>query len=79
MKIEEKVMTDKLETKKTADLSTIPTKQYLDQTVAPVLLEGMKALAKERPQDPLGFLAAYLLKQRNQSERDDPMEAEPAS
>lgn len=43
-------MTDKPEQqKKRADLSSIPTKQYLDQTVAPVLLEGMKLLAKERP------------------------------
>lgn len=71
-------MTDKPEQqKKRADLATIPTKQYLDQTVAPILLEGMKALAKERPQDPITFLANYLLKHKNQCERDESSELEP--
>lgn len=64
-------MTDKPEQqKKRTDLATIPTKQYLDQTVAPILLEGMKALAKERPQDPIGFLAQYLLKHKGQCDRE---------
>lgn len=70
-------MTDKPEQqKKRADLATVPTKQYLDQTVAPLLLEGLKTLTKERPQDPVGFLAAYLLKHKNQIERDESMEAD---
>lgn len=71
-------MTDKPEQqKKRIDLASIPTKQYLDQTVAPVLLEGMKALAKERPQDPITFLANYLLKHKSQCERDESTELEP--
>lgn len=71
-------MTDKPEQqKKRIDLASIPTKQYLDQTVAPVLLEGMKALAKERPQDPITFLANYLLKHKSQCERDESAETEP--
>lgn len=70
-------MTDKTDQqKKNTDLSNIPTKQYLDQTVAPILLEGMKALAKERPADPLGFLASYLLKHRTQTDRNDTTEAD---
>lgn len=70
-------MTDKAEQqKKQTDLSNIPTKQYLDQTVAPILLEGMKALAKERPQDPISFLASYLLKHKSQNDRNDVTEAD---
>lgn len=47
-----------------ADLQSLPTKQYLDQTVAPILLQGLQILAKERPPDPINFLAAYLLKNK---------------
>ncbi|KAJ2949980.1 hypothetical protein O0L34_g11308 [Tuta absoluta] len=46
------------------DLSALPTRQYLDQTVVPILLQGLSALAKERPPDPIHFLAAYLLKNK---------------
>uniref|UniRef100_A0A7E4UP84 Dpy-30 n=1 Tax=Panagrellus redivivus TaxID=6233 RepID=A0A7E4UP84_PANRE len=44
-------------------LANIPTRQYLDQTVVPVLLQGLGAVAKERPQNPIVFLAEYLLKE----------------
>lgn len=61
-------------------MSTIPTKQYIDQTVAPLLLEGLKALAKERPSDPIGYLADYLLKNRpsnnGEQHREEPSESE---
>ena len=43
------------------DLSTLPTRAYLDQTVVPILLQAMSQLAKERPAKPIGFLAEYLL------------------
>lgn len=46
----------------------MPTRQYLDQTVAPVLLHGLQALARERPIDPIHFLATYLLKHSNTGE-----------
>lgn len=46
----------------------MPTRQYLDQTVAPVLLHGLQALARERPLDPIHFLATYLLKHSNTGE-----------
>lgn len=69
-------MTDKPEpVKKRTDLSSIPTKQYIDQTVAPILLEGIKALAKERPHDPIGYLAQYLLKHK--SNNGEPIREEP--
>ena len=38
----------------------MPTRQYLDQTVVPILLQALSALAKERPADPIDFLAGYL-------------------
>ena len=43
------------------DLSTLPTRAYLDQTVVPILLQAMSQLAKERPAKPITFLAEYLL------------------
>ncbi|BES98506.1 single-organism cellular process [Nesidiocoris tenuis] len=50
------------------DLMSLPTKQYLDQTVVPILLQGLQLLAKERPSDPINYLAAYLLKNKSQYE-----------
>ncbi|KAI1316430.1 hypothetical protein EDD11_009993 [Mortierella claussenii] len=44
-----------------AEIAAMPIRPYLDQTVLPVLLEGMKQLAKERPQSPLEYLGHYLL------------------
>lgn len=51
-----------------ADLQSLPTRQYLDQTVAPLLLRGLQTLAKKRPDDPVSFLAAYLLDNKEKSE-----------
>ncbi|VDK27509.1 unnamed protein product [Anisakis simplex] len=45
--------------------STIPTRQYLDQTVVPILLQALGALAKERPPNPIEYLANYLLKEKD--------------
>merc|ERR1712096_558211 len=52
--------------KPTVELQGLPTRAYLDQTVVPVLLGGMSTLAKERPPNPIEFLAAYLLKNKNE-------------
>lgn len=30
------------------DLSSLPTRQYLDQTVVPILIQGLTTLSKER-------------------------------
>uniref|UniRef100_A0A0A9Z9V3 Protein dpy-30 homolog n=1 Tax=Lygus hesperus TaxID=30085 RepID=A0A0A9Z9V3_LYGHE len=54
--------------KSKVDLQSLPTRQYLDQTVVPILLQGLQVLAKERPNDPINYLAAYLLKNKNQYE-----------
>jgi len=44
----------------------LPMREYLDQTVVPLLLEGMQALVRERPSNPVEYLATYLLKHNPQ-------------
>jgi len=48
-----------------AAIQNIPTRQYLDQTVVPILLQGLSALAKERPADPIQYLADYLSRNKD--------------
>ncbi|KAM9314305.1 protein dpy-30 homolog isoform 2-T2 [Pholidichthys leucotaenia] len=57
------------EKKQKVDLQALPTRAYLDQTVVPILLQGLSVLAKERPPNPIEYLAAFLLK--NKSQFDD--------
>ena len=35
-------------------------RSYLDQTVVPLMLEGLAAVSRERPEKPIEFLANYL-------------------
>ncbi|KAF2349453.1 Dpy-30 motif, partial [Trinorchestia longiramus] len=42
------------------DMSSMTSRQYLDQTIVPILLQGIAQLAKERPEDPVDFLAKFL-------------------
>ncbi|CAB3364964.1 protein dpy-30 homolog [Cloeon dipterum] len=46
------------------ELHSLPTRQYLDQTVVPILLQALSTLAKERPPDPITYLANYLHKHK---------------
>lgn len=71
-------MSDKPEQQKKqrTDLQSLPTKQYLDQTVAPILLQGLQILAKERPPDPINFLASYLLKNKGRCD-EQPISEQP--
>ncbi|XP_001638869.2 protein dpy-30 homolog [Nematostella vectensis] len=55
-------------TKAKVDLQSLPTRAYLDQTVVPILLQGLATLAKERPPNAIDYLAAYLLKNKSQYE-----------
>ena len=48
------------------DLTTVPVRQYLDTTVVPILLQGLSALARERPQKPIAFLANFLLEKASE-------------
>jgi protein dpy-30 len=50
------------------NLQALPIRAYLDQTVVPLLLDGMSALVKERPPNPVEWLAAYLLKHNPQTQ-----------
>jgi protein dpy-30 len=49
------------------NLQALPIRAYLDQTVVPLLLDGMSALVKERPPNPVEWLATYLLKNNPQN------------
>ncbi|CAD5121350.1 DgyrCDS9873 [Dimorphilus gyrociliatus] len=63
---EKQVSTEELAAKKAkVDLQSLPARAYLDQTVVPILLQGMSALVKERPPNPIEFLAAFLMKNKN--------------
>ncbi|KAH6572892.1 hypothetical protein BASA50_000226 [Batrachochytrium salamandrivorans] len=44
------------------NVQSLPLRAYLDQTVIPHLIEGLKAVGKERPPNPTEFLGVYLLK-----------------
>mmetsp|Transcript_18255 Transcript_18255/g.59047 ORF Transcript_18255/g.59047 Transcript_18255/m.59047 type:complete len:84 (-) Transcript_18255:127-378(-) len=44
------------------NMQALPIRQYLEGAVVPVLLQGLQALVKERPADPVEYLAGYLLK-----------------
>merc|ERR1712183_1185884 len=43
----------------------LPTRQYLDLSVVPILLQALTALSKERPPDAIDFLIAYLAKNKS--------------
>ncbi|KAJ8601014.1 hypothetical protein CTAYLR_009343 [Chrysophaeum taylorii] len=47
-------------------VQNLPIRAYLDTTVVPILLDGMSALVKERPPNPVEWLAAYLIKNNPQ-------------
>eukprot|EP00002_Diphylleia_rotans_P007345 TRINITY_DN1688_c0_g1_i2.p1 TRINITY_DN1688_c0_g1~~TRINITY_DN1688_c0_g1_i2.p1 ORF type:complete len:105 (-),score=25.81 TRINITY_DN1688_c0_g1_i2:166-480(-) len=50
-------------------LQSLPTRPYLEQTVIPVLMQGLTALSKIRPPDPVEYLAAYLI-QHNPNKKE---------
>lgn len=43
------------------------TRKYLNQNIVPHLLNGMRLIATEKPQDPLRVLGEYLIKQSESS------------
>ncbi|KAK9467275.1 Dpy-30 motif-domain-containing protein [Lipomyces arxii] len=49
-----------------------PTRRYLNDQVTPVLLEGMKLVAREQPENPLEVLGKFLL-QRSKAAKSKPM------
>eukprot|EP00911_Craspedida_sp_UC1_P001365 UC1_evm2s1029 len=47
------------------ELRKLGTRAYFDRTVVPLLLEGLAELSKERPANPVEWLAAYLLQHKD--------------
>jgi len=45
----------------------LPIRAYLDQTVVPLLLQGLAETAKERHKNPIEHLANFLLKHANEN------------
>lgn len=56
----------KNETKSAAgNVNNLPIRAYLDKTVIPLVLQGMAEVAKERPENPIKYLADFLMKHSN--------------
>ena len=43
-------------------LNALPTKMYLDQTVVPTVMMALQEVCEARPENPLEFVAYYILK-----------------
>ncbi|CBK23307.2 uncharacterized protein [Blastocystis hominis] len=52
------------------DLKSLPIRAYLDKTVVPILLLGLAETAKERPSNPIEFLANFLLQNNPQVKKE---------
>jgi protein dpy-30 len=56
------------------EAKALPVRQWLEQHMVPTIYQGMMAAAKERPDDPIEFLAAYLMehnpKKKQKVEKD---------
>ena len=49
------------------NLQALPLREYLEASVVPLLLQGLRALVKERPPNPVEFLASFLLQNNPQN------------
>ena len=56
---------EKPEAKPQQNINSLPIRAYLDQTVVPLVLQGMAEVAKERPENPIKYLAEFLMKHAN--------------
>ena len=56
----------KKELKVTSDIKNLPMQAYLDKTVMPLVLEGMAEVSKKRPENPIKYLADYLMQHSNE-------------
>ena len=61
----QKVAVEKAESKQQQNINSLPIRAYLDQTVVPLVLQGMAEVAKERPENPIKYLADFLMKHAN--------------
>ena len=44
------------------NIQALPLRAYLDQSIVPLLVEGLRILSKERPPNPTEWLGLFLLK-----------------
>ena len=56
----------KQEEKANEDIKNLPMEAYLDKTVMPLVLEGMAEVSKTKPDNPIKYLADYLMKHSNE-------------
>ena len=56
---------EKNEQKQQQNINSLPIRAYLDQTVVPLVLQGMAEVAKERPENLIKYLAEFLMKHAN--------------
>ncbi len=56
---------------KQINLQVLPARAYLDNTVVPVLLQGMSALVQERPPNPIEYLAAFLMRHSGETTKEE--------
>jgi len=49
------------------EIKTMPTKQFLDEMVVPILNKALLKVNKERPSNPIEFLGHHLLKMANET------------
>jgi len=47
------------------NINNLPIRAYLDKTVVPLVLQGMAEVAKERPANPVKYLADFLMSHSN--------------
>lgn len=52
-------------------IQELTTRAFLDQTVVPVLLQGLTELAKERPQNAIEFLGNFLLSNKDGLKKEE--------
>mmetsp|Transcript_8608 Transcript_8608/g.4685 ORF Transcript_8608/g.4685 Transcript_8608/m.4685 type:complete len:104 (+) Transcript_8608:762-1073(+) len=57
-------------------LQSMSTKEYLQSTIIPVLYPALEVIDIERPEDPVAFLAIYLLNHRHFVNIPEPTERE---
>jgi protein dpy-30 len=44
------------------DIKALPLRQYLEHTVVGVLMQGMQQICRKRPDDPVAFMADFLIR-----------------
>ena len=64
--VEKNIEENNKESIKGENIHNLSIKDYLDKTVIPILLQGMAEVAKERPENPIKYLAEFLMKHANE-------------